>query len=98
MINQSFANDSNLFIALALVAYAAAFFAYCAEWAFGTSSRFGKSVEALGAKQQSAKAATVGRQAAAPAVEAINSSDGGNGVTVLTRAGRSPVAHRPKRS
>ena len=44
MINQSFANDSNLFIALAIVAYAVAFFAYCAELAFGTSSRFGRSV------------------------------------------------------
>ena len=86
MINQSFANDSNLFIALAIVAYAVAFFAYCAEWAFGTSSRFGKSVQTVGAGQQAGKAATVGRQAAAPAVEAINSVDGGNGVTVLTRS------------
>ena len=83
-INQNFAHYSNLFIALALVAYAAAFFAYCGEWAFGTSSRFGKSVAKLGAK--SAKEAKVGRQAAAPAVESVNATDGGNGVTVLTRA------------
>jgi cytochrome c-type biogenesis protein CcsB len=86
VINQSFANDSNLFIALAIVAYAVAFFAYCAEWAFGTSSRFGRSVEKVGAEKKAGKAAAVGRQAAAPAVEAINSVDGGNGVTVLTRS------------
>jgi cytochrome c-type biogenesis protein CcsB len=86
VINQSFANDSNLFIALAIVAYAAAFFAYCAEWAFGTSSRFGRSVEKVGAEASAAKSGSVGRQAAAPAVEAINAVDGGNGVTVLTRS------------
>ena len=88
MINQSYANDSNLFIALALVAYAVAFFAYCAEWAFGTSSRFGQKVEQVGREAEGAEAgaAKVGRQAAAPAVEAVNATDGGNGVTVLTRS------------
>ncbi len=85
-INENFAHYSNLFIALALVAYAAAFFAYCGEWAFGTSSRFGKSVEALGDEAKAGKGATVGKQAAAPKAESVNTSDGGNGVTVLTRA------------
>jgi cytochrome c-type biogenesis protein CcsB len=83
-INENFAHYSNLFIALALVAYAVAFFAYCGEWAFGTNSRFGRSVEKMGA--QAEKGATVGRQAAAPAVESVNATDGGNGVTVLTRS------------
>ncbi len=74
-INETFAHYSNLFIALALVAYAVAFFAYCAEWAFGSRSRLG------------AKAAAVGRQAAAPAVERVLETAGGgsSGVTVLTR-------------
>ena len=82
-INENFAHYSNLFIALALVGYAAAFFAYCGEWAFGTSSRFGKSVEKVGTAAEGAK---VGKQAAAPKVETVNAVDGGNGVTVLTRA------------
>ena len=85
-INETYAHYSNLFIALALVAYAVAFFAYCAEWAFGTNSRFGRSVQQVGAEKKAKKAASVGRQAAAPAAESINSSDGGNGVTVLTRS------------
>jgi cytochrome c-type biogenesis protein CcsB len=74
-INETFAHYSNLFIALALVAYAVAFFAYCAEWAFGSRSRLG------------AKAAAVGHQAAAPAVERVLETAGGgsSGVTVLTR-------------
>ena len=74
-INETFAHYSNLFIALALVAYAVAFFAYCAEWAFGSRSRLG------------AKAAAVGRQASAPAVERVLEAAGGGstGVTVLTR-------------
>ena len=90
MINQNYANDSNLFIALALVAYAVAFFAYCAEWAFGTSSRFGQKVEKVGREDEAAGekagAAKLVRQASAPAIEAINATDGGNGVTVLTRS------------
>lgn len=90
MINQNYANDSNLFIALALVAYAVAFFAYCAEWAFGTSSRFGQKVEQVGREDEAAGekagAAKLVRQASAPAIEAINATDGGNGVTVLTRS------------
>ena len=90
MINQNYANDSNLFIALALVAYAVAFFAYCAEWAFGTSSRFGQKVEQVGREDEAADrkvgAAKLVRQASAPAIEAINATDGGNGVTVLTRS------------
>jgi len=83
-INETYAHYSNLFIALSLVVYAVAFFAYCAEWAFGTSSRFGKNVEAVGAEK--AKSGMIGRQAAAPVVEAVNATDGGNGVTVLTRS------------
>jgi cytochrome c-type biogenesis protein CcsB len=88
VINQTFAHYSNLFIALSLVGYAVAFFAYCAEWAFGTSSRFGRSVQMLGAEgaKTAGAGASVGRQAAAPAVESVNASDGGNGVTVLTRS------------
>jgi cytochrome c-type biogenesis protein CcsB len=86
VINQSYANESNLFIALALVAYAVAFFAYCAEWAFGTSSRFGQKVEQVGREDKAAGAAKLVRQASAPAIEAINATDGGNGVTVLTRS------------
>jgi cytochrome c-type biogenesis protein CcsB len=88
VINETFAHYSNLFIALSLVGYAIAFFSYCAEWAFGTSSRFGKNVEQVGRAQEKAGAAlaTVGRQASAPALESVNASDGGNGVTVLTRS------------
>ena len=87
-INETYAHYSNLFIALALVGYAAAFFAYCAEWAFGTNSRFGQSVQKVGAEANAAaaKSASVGRQAAAPAIESVNAQDGGNGVTVLTRS------------
>ena len=81
-INETFAHYSNLFIALALVAYTVAFFAYCAEWAFGTNSRLGKKAAAVGAEQK----VSLARQAAAPAIEAINAVDGGNGVTVLTRS------------
>jgi len=73
-INENFAHYSNLFIALALVAYAVAFFAYCAEWAFGSSSRLG------------AKASAVGRLSAAPAAEReATVSVGSSGVSVLTR-------------
>jgi cytochrome c-type biogenesis protein CcsB len=77
-INENFAHYSNLFIALALVAYAAAFFAYCAEWAFGSRSRLG------------AKASAVGRQDAAGAAEHAREREatvsvGSSGVSVLTR-------------
>ena len=76
-INENFAHYSNLFIALALVAYAAAFFGYCAEWAFGSRSRIG------------AKAGAVGRQAAASSAlrarEEATVSVGASGVAVLTR-------------
>ena len=76
MINENFAHYSNLLIALALVAYTAAFLGYCAEWAFGSSSRIG------------AKAAAVGRQSAASAArgrEEATMSVGASGVAVLTR-------------
>jgi len=77
-INQNFAHYSNLFIALALVGYAAAFFAYCGEWAFGSRSRVG------------AKASAVGRQAAAATAERAREREatvsiGASGVSVLTR-------------
>lgn len=76
-INENFAHYSNLFIALALVAYAAAFFGYCAEWAFGSRSRIG------------AKASSVGQQSAAVpaqrAAEQATVSVGASGVAVLTR-------------
>ena len=77
-INQNFAHYSNLFIALALVAYAAAFFAYCAEWAFGSRSRLG------------AKASVVGRQDRVAAAERAREQEatvsvGSSGVSVLTR-------------
>jgi cytochrome c-type biogenesis protein CcsB len=76
-INENFAHYSNLFIALALVAYAAAFFGYCAEWAFGSRSRIG------------AKASAVGRQSVAVpaqrAAEQTTASVGASGVAVLTR-------------
>jgi cytochrome c-type biogenesis protein CcsB len=76
-INENFAHYSNLLIALALVAYAAAFFGYCAEWAFGSRSRIG------------AKAGAVGRTAAAStaqrAREEATMSVGASGVAVLTR-------------
>ena len=92
MINQTFANDSNYFIVLALAAYFIAFCAYCGEWAFGSRSRFGAGV----AQGKSAELGSLGRQAAAPAVERIAvtvtagksaGADGGTGggVTVLTR-------------
>ncbi|MBR7832009.1 c-type cytochrome biogenesis protein CcsB [Actinospica durhamensis] len=82
-INETFAHYSNLFIVLALTMYAIAFVAYTAEWAFGTSSRFGRSVEQVGAGQAEDR---VVRQGAAPAVESVNAVDGGHGVTVLTRS------------
>ncbi len=76
-INENFAHYSNLLIALALIGYAAAFFGYCAEWAFGSRSRIG------------AKASAVGRQAAASAAvrarEEASVSVGSSGVAVLTR-------------
>ncbi len=73
-INENFAHYSNLFVALALVAYAAAFFGYCAEWAFGSRSRIG------------AKAAAVGRESAvARAQQEATLSVGSSGVAVLTR-------------
>ena len=77
-INENFAHYSNLFIALALVAYAVAFFAYCGEWAFGSRSRLG------------AKAGSVGRQTAAATADRIGEREatlsvGSSGVSVLTR-------------
>lgn len=81
-INETFASYSNLCIALALIAYAAAFMAYCAEWAFGTRSRLGAKVAQIGAGE-----AKVVAQADAPAVERVAlASSGSSGVTVLTRA------------
>ena len=79
MINESFARDSNLYIALALVAYAVALFAYCGEWAFGSRSRLG------------ARAGAIGRERAATprptgVVEpARERTIGSSGVTVLLR-------------
>ena len=94
MINQTYANYSNDFIVLALVAYFIAFCAYCGEWAFGSRSRFGSGV----AKGKAVVAGTlVGAQAAAPAAERVSvtvttaagsfseDSGSGGGVTVLTR-------------
>lgn len=97
MINQTFANYSDDFIALALVAYFIAFLAYCGEWAFGNRSKFGAGV----AKGKSVELGSLGRQAAAPAAERIAvtvtagaraeggsggaAGPGGGGVTVLTR-------------
>jgi cytochrome c-type biogenesis protein CcsB len=80
-INETFAHDSNLFIALSLVVYAVAFFAYCGEWAFGGRSRIGAKASAVG------RDTAVVRQAAAPAVEriAVAQVGGSSGVTVLTR-------------
>ncbi len=79
MINQNLAHYSNLFIALALVAYAVAFFAYCAEWAFGSRSRIGAKAAAVG--QTSAATAT----AAAAARQEATVSVGASGVSVITR-------------
>ncbi len=76
-INENFAQHSNLFIALALVAYAVAFFAYCAEWAFGSRSWLGAKAAAVG--RQEAAASAAGR-----AQEAVLSV-GSSGVAVLTR-------------
>ncbi|MGH6654560.1 MAG: c-type cytochrome biogenesis protein CcsB [Actinocrinis sp.] len=76
-INENYAHYSNLYIALALVAYAAAFFAYCAEWAFGSRSWLGAKAAAVGT--QEAAASTAGRER-----EAVRSV-GSSGVAVLTR-------------
>ena len=78
MINESFARDSNLFIALALVAYAIAFFAYCGEWAFGSRSRLGARVGAIGRGERSATPPLAGE---AGTVRTIGSS----GVSLLLR-------------
>lgn len=79
MINQNLAHYSNLFIALALVVYAIAFFAYCGEWAFGSRSRIGAKAAAVG--RPDATAATANGAAAREAVVSVGSS----GVSVLTR-------------
>jgi cytochrome c-type biogenesis protein CcsB len=79
VINENLAHYSNLFIALALVAYAVAFFAYCAEWAFGSRSRIGATAAAVGRPQAAAAgAASAAREQAAVSV-------GSSGVSVLTR-------------
>ncbi|MBS2962180.1 c-type cytochrome biogenesis protein CcsB [Actinocrinis puniceicyclus] len=78
MINENLAHYSNLFIALALVAYAFAFFAYCGEWAFGSRSRIGAKAAAVGRSGQA-------RTAAAAAPEDAVASVGASGVSVLTR-------------
>ena len=80
-INETFAHYSNLFIALALVAYAAAFFAYCGEWAFGSRSRVGAKASAVGRTAQVPAA----RAAAASERVAVREHGGSSGVTVLTR-------------
>jgi cytochrome c-type biogenesis protein CcsB len=77
-INENFAHQSNLLIALALVVYAVAFFAYCAEWAFGSRSRIGAKASSVG--RQVAAAERVNRQEAAAVV-----SVGSSGVAVLIR-------------
>ncbi len=77
-INENYAHYSNLFIALALVAYAVAFFAYCAEWAFGSSSRLGAKASAVGRRDAAAVADRVGEREATVSV-------GSSGVSVLTR-------------
>jgi cytochrome c-type biogenesis protein CcsB len=77
-INENFAHYSNLFIALALVGYAAAFFAYCAEWAFGSRSRLGAKASAVGRLAGAAPAERAGEREATLSV-------GSSGVSVLTR-------------
>ena len=77
-INENYAHYSNLFIALALVAYAVAFFGYCAEWAFGTSSRLGAKASEVGRRDAAATADRVGEREATLSV-------GSSGVSVLTR-------------
>jgi cytochrome c-type biogenesis protein CcsB len=81
VINENFAHYSNLFIALALVAYAVAFFAYCAEWAFGSRSRLGAKASAVGRGGAVADAVPAARTAQREATVSVGSS----GVSVLTR-------------
>jgi len=78
-INEHLAHYSNLFIALALVAYAFAFFSYCGEWAFGTRSRVGAKASAVG--REGAESAAGSRDHEAAATVSVGSS----GVSVLTR-------------
>ncbi|HZP54569.1 c-type cytochrome biogenesis protein CcsB [Actinocrinis sp.] len=79
MINENLAHYSNLFIALALVAYAVAFFAYCGEWAFGSRSRIGAKAAAVG------RSGAAAAEASAAAREQATVSVGSSGVSVLTR-------------
>jgi cytochrome c-type biogenesis protein CcsB len=93
VINQTLSNYSAGIIVLALVAYFIAFMAYCAEWAFGSRSRFGAGI----AQGKSVELGSLGAQAGAPAVERIAvtvtagagsdgaTGGGSGGVTVLTR-------------
>jgi cytochrome c-type biogenesis protein CcsB len=88
VINENLAHYSNLFIALALVAYAVAFFAYCAEWAFGSRSRIGAKAGAVGrsgAAWQAGGVTVTQRRTAAAVGTPV---DTGSGVSVLTRAAR----------
>jgi cytochrome c-type biogenesis protein CcsB len=79
VINENLAHYSNLFIALALVAYAFAFFAYCGEWAFGSRSRIGAKAAAVG------RSGAAAAEASATAREQATVSVGSSGVSVLTR-------------
>jgi len=79
VINENLAHYSNLFIALALVAYAVAFFAYCGEWAFGSRSRIGAKAAAVG------RSGAAAAEASAAAREQATVSVGSSGVSVLTR-------------
>lgn len=79
-INETFAHYSNLFIALALVAYAAAFFAYCGEWAFG-SRHPEKSIASATRKLSSAVSVVSSARVATMGMPVETSY----GVTVLTR-------------
>jgi cytochrome c-type biogenesis protein CcsB len=79
-INENFAHYSNLLIALALVGYAAAFFGYCAEWAFG-SRHPEKAIQKVG---KAVRTASVVRHMAREATMGIP-IDTGSGVMLLTR-------------
>ncbi|KFG10483.1 cytochrome C biogenesis protein, partial [Streptomyces scabiei] len=78
--NENLANISNTLIYSAMAVYTLAFFAYIAEWLFGSRSKVGRTAAALTAGTKDAKDA---KKADAPAV-------------TVQSAGGTSVLERPK--
>jgi cytochrome c-type biogenesis protein CcsB len=94
-IDSTLANDSNIFIVLALVAYAVAFVAYCAEWAFGSKDPARRVAAAVGSSVRvvSQSRGAVRTSAIAVTVNGVPDEPSGGGVTVLTRS--APESEEP---